>query len=91
MKVTVLNQSSKDKPQMEITVQRVEPQLWEMFEKQAKWTRQVCDERFTTVFMRKMGAFYVKGERGAAAFKERFFSAQNPDEVLEVAKEAFCK
>ena len=33
MKVTVLNQSSKDKPQMEITVQRVEPQLWEMFEK----------------------------------------------------------
>ena len=64
---------------------------WEMFEKQAKWTRQVCDERFTTVFMRKMGAFYVKGERGAAAFKERFFSAQNPDEVLEVAKEAFCK
>ena len=33
MKVTVLNQSSKDKPQMEITVQRVEPQLWELFEK----------------------------------------------------------
>ena len=33
MKVTVLNQSSKDKPQMKITVQRVEPQLWEMFEK----------------------------------------------------------
>ena len=64
---------------------------WEMFEKQAKWTRQVCDERFTTVFMRKMGAFYVKGERGAAAYKERFFSAQTPDEVLEVAKEAFCK
>ena len=46
---------------------------------------------FTTVFMRKMGAFYVKGERGAAAYKERFFSAQTPDEVLEVAKEAFCK
>lgn len=33
MKVTILNQSSKDKPQMEITVQRVEPQVWEMFEK----------------------------------------------------------
>ena len=64
---------------------------WEMFEKQAKWTRQVCDERFTTVFMRKMGAFYVKGERGAAQFKEKFFSAQTPDEVLAVAKEAFYK
>ena len=64
---------------------------WEMFEKQAKWTRQVCDERFTTVFMRKMGAFYVKGERGAAQFKEKFFSAQTPDEVLAVAKEAFDK
>ena len=64
---------------------------WEMFEKQAKWTGQVCDERFTTVFMRKMGAFYVKGERGAAQFKERFFNAQTPEEVLSVAKEAFCK
>ncbi|MBQ8428819.1 MAG: tRNA-dihydrouridine synthase [Clostridia bacterium] len=64
---------------------------WAMFEKQAKWTGQVCDERFTTVFMRKMGAFYVKGERGAAQFKERFFSAQTPDEVLAVAKEAFAE
>jgi tRNA-dihydrouridine synthase B len=59
----------------------------EMFEKQLKWTRQVCDERFTTVFMRKMAAFYVKGERGAAAFKERLFKAQNPDEVLQIACE----
>lgn len=62
---------------------------WEMFEKQLKWTGQVCDERFTTVFMRKMGAFYIKGARGAAAFKDRFFSAQNPDEVLAIAREAF--
>jgi hypothetical protein len=41
--------------------------------------------------MRKMGAFYVKGERGAAQFKEKFFSAQTPDEVLSVAWEAFGK
>lgn len=33
MKVTVLNHSSKQKPPMEITVQRVEPQVWELFEK----------------------------------------------------------
>ncbi len=57
------------------------------FEKQLKWTGQVCDERFTTVFMRKMAAFYVKGERGAAAFKERLFQATSPSEVLEIAKE----
>jgi len=52
-----------------------------MFEKQLKWTGQVCDERFTTVFMRKMAAFYVKGMRNAAAYKERLFQAQNPEEI----------
>ena len=59
----------------------------EMFEKQMKWTRQVCDERFTTVFMRKMAAFYVKGTRGAAAFKDRLFQAQTPDEILSITRE----
>ena len=58
-----------------------------MFEKQLQWTKTLCDERFTTVFMRKMAAFYVKGERGAAAYKERLFSAQNPNEILTIAKE----
>ena len=57
------------------------------FEKQLKWTEQVFDERFTTVFMRKMAAFYVKGERGAAAFKERLFQANSPSEVLSIARE----
>ena len=59
----------------------------QMFEKQLQWTKALFNERFTTVFMRKMAAFYVKGERGAAAYKERLFSAQNPDEVLTIAKE----
>lgn len=58
-----------------------------MFEKQLEWTRRLCDERFTTVFMRKMAAFYVKGERGAAAYKERLFRAQTPDEILTIARE----
>ena len=61
------------------------------FEKQLKWTGQVFDEHFTTVFMRKMGAFYVKGTRGAAVFKDKFFSSQNPDEILAVAREAFAE
>ena len=63
----------------------------EMFEKQLKWTRQVCDERFTTVFMRKMCAFYVKGMKGAAAFKDRLFQTQKPDEILSIAKEIWAK
>lgn len=60
---------------------------WQMFEKQLRWTRQTQDERFTTVLMRKMAVFYLKGERGANAYKERLFQAQTPDEVLAIAKE----
>lgn len=59
----------------------------QMFEKQMKWTEQVCDERFVVVFMRKMAAFYVKGVRGAAAFKERLFRAQSSEEILSIARE----
>jgi tRNA-dihydrouridine synthase B len=61
----------------------------EMFKKQLKWTGQVCDERFLVVFMRKMAAFYVKGMRGAANYKDRFFRAQTAEEILEIAEEAF--
>ena len=57
------------------------------FCKQMQWTRAHADEKFTTVFMRKMAAFYVKGERGAAAYKDRLFSCKTPEEVLEIAKE----
>ena len=62
-----------------------------MFKKQLEWTGQVCDERFTTVFMRKMCAFYVKGMKGAAAFKDRLFQAQSPDEILSIAKEIWTE
>ena len=58
-----------------------------MFERQMEWTRQTEDERFTTVFMRKMAAFYCKGERGAAAFKERLFAAQSPEEIMTIVRE----
>ncbi len=58
-----------------------------MVEKQLKWTRQVCDERFTTVFMRKMCAFYVKGEKGASSFKDRLFQAQSSEEVWSIAQQ----
>ena len=61
----------------------------EMFKKQLKWTGQVCDERFTVVFMRKMAAFYVKGMRGASAFKDRLFRAQTVEEIAGIAEECF--
>ncbi len=70
----------------ELTETPTESKL-KMVEKQLKWTKQVCDERFTTVFMRKMCAFYVKGERGAAAAKEKLFKATTPDEIWELAKQ----
>ena len=73
----------------EITGAPTESRL-KMFEEQLKWTGQVFDERFTTVFMRKMAAFYVKGMRGAAAFKERLFQAKTPDEVLSIAREIWA-
>ena len=58
-----------------------------MFLKQTTWTKQTCDERFSTVFLRKMAAFYLKGERGAAAYKDRLFRAKTTDEVVAIAKE----
>ena len=59
----------------------------ETFERQLTWTEQTCDERFTLVFMRKMAAFYVKGERGAAAYKDRLFSAQSIAQLREIVAE----
>ena len=59
----------------------------EMFRRQLDQTESLFDERFTTVFMRKMAAFYVKGERGAASFKERLFAAKNPAQLREIAQE----
>ena len=61
------------------------------FCKQMQWTREHADEKFTTVFMRKMAAFYVKGERGAAAYKDRLFACKTPEEVLGIAKEIWDK
>ena len=58
-----------------------------MFKRQMEETRALFDERFTTVFMRKMAAFYVKGERGAAGYKERLFAAQTPEETLAIVRE----
>ena len=70
----------------ELTGKEKESKL-RMFEKQLQWTTQTCDERFSTVFLRKMAAFYVKGERGASRYKEKLFSASSTAEILQIAKE----
>lgn len=62
---------------------------YEMIERQLLETRRTTNERFTTVFMRKMVAFYLKGRRGSAKIKERLFACATPEEVLSVAKEIF--
>lgn len=60
---------------------------YEMFARQADETLEIYGERFATVFMRKMAAFYVKGQRGAAAFKERLFAAPSVEAAKEIARE----
>ena len=60
---------------------------YEFFAEQADETLRLYGEKFATVFMRKMAAFYVKGTRGAAVFKERLFQAQTADEIMKIAEE----
>ncbi len=64
---------------------------YEMFAEQLRLTRFLFGDRFTTVFMRKMAAFYVKGMRGAATFKERLFKAASPDEVLSIVRQIWAE
>lgn len=61
----------------------------DMLVKQLERTRQVFDERFTTVFMRKMAVFYLKGERGGAAAKTRLFAAASVAELRALIEEIF--
>lgn len=63
--------------------------MGELFSQQLVLTRELYGERFATVFMRKMAAFYIKGKRGAAEYKRRLFSAQTTEEVLSLATELF--
>ena len=58
-----------------------------MTEKQLDWTKERFDERFTTVFMRKMAVFYLKGIRGGASYKDRLFKTQTPEEIREIIRE----
>ena len=61
----------------------------ELFLAQLQETEELFGERFATVFMRKMAAFYLKGARGAAEYKRRLFAAESVSAVRELAEEVF--
>ena len=63
--------------------------LFEMVKRQTEETENLYGERFATVFMRKMCAFYLRGKRGAAAYKARLFECKTPTEVIVLAREIF--
>ena len=63
--------------------------LFEIVKRQTEETEKLYGERFATVFMRKMCAFYLRGKRGAAAYKARLFECKKPTEVIALAREIF--
>lgn len=65
------------------------PPMRELFLRQLAETKELYGERFATVFMRKMAAFYLKGKQGAAEYKRRLFGAQTTEEVARLAEEYF--
>lgn len=56
---------------------------------QLKETLELFGERFATVYMRKMAAFYLRGEQGAAAARERFFACPDTAAVAAAVREIF--
>ena len=78
------------RPQVFADIAGIEPPpMKELFLKQLAATKELCGERFATVFMRKMAAFYIKGKRDAVGYKRKLFSAQTTEEALALAREIF--
>lgn len=65
------------------------PPMKQLFLAQLRETRALYGERFACVFMRKMAAFYIKGQKGANEHKRRLFAAQTCEEVEALAEEIF--
>lgn len=65
------------------------PPLLPLFSRQLAQTKQLYGERFATVFMRKIAAFWLKGKKGAAEYKRKLFSAESSESVLLLAEEIF--
>ena len=61
-----------------------------LFLRELDETRSLLGERFACVHRRKMAAFYLKGKRGAAAWKRKLFAAETTEEVERYAREIFA-
>ncbi|MGN1052073.1 MAG: tRNA dihydrouridine synthase [Candidatus Scatosoma sp.] len=61
--------------------------FYALVKRQTEETEKLYGERFATVFMRKMTAFYLRGERNASAYKARLFECKTPAEVISLAAE----
>lgn len=59
----------------------------QIIEKQLNDTFAFYDERFATVFMRKMIAFYIKGVPNAATLRVRLMQAKNKTEIQNILNE----
>lgn len=55
--------------------------------RQLNETFRLFDERFATVYMRKMLAFYSKGLSGASALKLRLFACKSKEEIESILEE----
>lgn len=64
--------------------------LSSLFFRQLEETRSLYGERFATVFMRKMAAYYLWGTRGAAEYKRRLFAVRDTRELSALAEEIFA-
>jgi len=65
------------------------PPVSAFFFTQLEETKELYGERFATVFMRKMGAFYLRGKRDAAQERRRLFAVKNCEELSALAQEIF--
>ena len=52
-------------------------------------TAKLFSPHFTTVFMRKMVTFYIRGMRDCVRYKERLFAAANREEIENLVEEIF--
>lgn len=62
-----------------------------MILRQLAETERLYPEWFTTVYMRKMATFYLRGMRGSAKWKERFFQAKSPEAIRVLVEDCFTE
>ena len=77
------------RPQTFADILGAAPEMLPYFLRKLEETRAYYGERFALVYMRKMAAFYAKGQRGAVALRRRCFAAETTEEVRALMVEIF--